>query len=155
MSLQPSEPAGTGSAGTKAAVNVAPAPDTVTTGPIFGSRKVYAAPKSHPHLRVPFREIALSDPKEAELLAGNVPARLRRFVAVTLRGEVSGRRREVVLDVLPDVLGIGGDEDWIRMPMRPATAQRIADRPALTRGARPESVPVRRGPWRGARRRGA
>lgn len=65
---------------------------------------------------------------EAELLAGNVPARLRRFVAVTLRGEVSGRRREVVLDVLPDVLGIGGDEDWIRMPMRPATAQRIADR---------------------------
>ncbi|MCC5624621.1 phosphomethylpyrimidine synthase ThiC, partial [Nostoc sp. CHAB 5715] len=40
------------------------APDSVTTGPIFGSRKVYAAPKSHPELRVPFREIALSDPNE-------------------------------------------------------------------------------------------
>ena len=56
MSLQPSEP--------KAAVNLAPTPDTVTTGPITGSRKVYASPRSHPHLRVPFREIALSDPSE-------------------------------------------------------------------------------------------
>jgi len=36
----------------------------VTTGPIAGSRKVYAAPDGHPELRVPFREIALSDPAE-------------------------------------------------------------------------------------------
>ncbi|PZQ17074.1 MAG: phosphomethylpyrimidine synthase ThiC [Ancylobacter novellus] len=41
------------------------APDSVTTGPIEGSRKVYAAPKSHPDMRVPFREIRLTDPKEA------------------------------------------------------------------------------------------
>ncbi len=41
------------------------APDSVTTGPIIGSRKVYAAPMSHPAMRVPFREIALSDPAEA------------------------------------------------------------------------------------------
>ncbi|MFD1702676.1 phosphomethylpyrimidine synthase ThiC [Methylopila henanensis] len=40
------------------------APESVTTGPIFGSRKVYASPKSHPELRVPFREITLSDPNE-------------------------------------------------------------------------------------------
>ncbi len=40
------------------------APDSVTTGPITGSRKVYAAPKSHPDLRVPFRQITLSDPNE-------------------------------------------------------------------------------------------
>ena len=40
------------------------APHLVTTGPIGGSRKVYDAPASHPGLRVPFREIALSDPKE-------------------------------------------------------------------------------------------
>ncbi|MEW9305923.1 phosphomethylpyrimidine synthase ThiC [Labrys neptuniae] len=37
------------------------APQSVTTGPIAGSRKVYAAPASHPEMRVPFREIALSD----------------------------------------------------------------------------------------------
>ena len=47
-----------------AGLSPAPAPDTVTTGPIAGSRKVYAAPASHPHLRVPFREIALSEPNE-------------------------------------------------------------------------------------------
>ena len=64
MSLQPSEPQ---SGGFNVSVNVAPAPDTVTTGPITGSRKVYAAPASHPHIRVPFREIALGDPKEPAL----------------------------------------------------------------------------------------
>jgi phosphomethylpyrimidine synthase len=40
------------------------APQSVTTGPIGGSRKVYAAPKGRPDICVPFREIALSDPKE-------------------------------------------------------------------------------------------
>ena len=45
--------------------NLQPAPETVTTGPIIGSRKVYAAPKSHPEMRVPFREVSLTDPAEA------------------------------------------------------------------------------------------
>jgi phosphomethylpyrimidine synthase len=40
-------------------------PHAVTTGPIQGSRKVYASPQGHPDIQVPFREIALSDPKEA------------------------------------------------------------------------------------------
>jgi phosphomethylpyrimidine synthase len=33
----------------------------VTTGPLPGSRKVYSAPEGHDDLRVPFREIGLSD----------------------------------------------------------------------------------------------
>src|SRR6201987_3452491 len=37
------------------------APPTVTTGPIPGSRKVYSAPEAAPDLRVPYREIALSE----------------------------------------------------------------------------------------------
>jgi phosphomethylpyrimidine synthase len=41
-----------------------PVPQSVTTGPIAGSHKVYAAPKSHPDMRVPLREITLSDPLE-------------------------------------------------------------------------------------------
>ena len=41
-----------------------PVPQSVTTGPIVGSHKVYAAPKSHPDMRVPLREITLSDPLE-------------------------------------------------------------------------------------------
>ncbi len=40
------------------------APRSVTTGPVAGSRKVYAAPKGRDDIRVPFREIALSDPLE-------------------------------------------------------------------------------------------
>jgi phosphomethylpyrimidine synthase len=40
------------------------APQSVTTGPITGSRKVYAAPKGRSDIRVPFREIALGDPGE-------------------------------------------------------------------------------------------
>ena len=40
-------------------------PQSVTTGPIEGSRKVYAAPAGRPDIRVPFREIALTDPNEA------------------------------------------------------------------------------------------
>jgi phosphomethylpyrimidine synthase len=34
---------------------------TVTTGPIAGSRKIYSAPEAAPDLRVPLREIALSE----------------------------------------------------------------------------------------------
>jgi phosphomethylpyrimidine synthase len=41
------------------------APDNVTTGPIAGSRKVYAAVRGRPDIRVPFREVVLSDPGEA------------------------------------------------------------------------------------------
>ncbi|WP_445504673.1 phosphomethylpyrimidine synthase ThiC [Microvirga sp. G4-2] len=41
------------------------APQSVTTGPIQGSRKVYAAPEGYPGIRVPFREIRLTEPNEA------------------------------------------------------------------------------------------
>ncbi len=36
-------------------------PTEVTTGPLSGSRKVYSAPDGHDDVRVPFREIALTD----------------------------------------------------------------------------------------------
>ncbi len=39
-------------------------PASVTTGPVQGSRKVYASAPGRPDIRVPYREIALSDPKE-------------------------------------------------------------------------------------------
>ncbi len=40
------------------------APSRVTTGPIEGSRKVYASPRGRDDIRAPFREIALTDPNE-------------------------------------------------------------------------------------------
>jgi phosphomethylpyrimidine synthase len=36
-------------------------PPRVTTGPLAGSRKVYSTPQGHDDVRVPFREIALTD----------------------------------------------------------------------------------------------
>ena len=40
-------------------------PDSVTTGPIAGSRKIYTSPEGRPDILVPFREIAL-DPSARE-----------------------------------------------------------------------------------------
>ncbi|AWB23966.1 phosphomethylpyrimidine synthase ThiC [Methylobacterium currus] len=40
-------------------------PHSVTTGPVAGSVKAYASPQERPDLHVPYREIALSDPREA------------------------------------------------------------------------------------------
>jgi phosphomethylpyrimidine synthase len=42
-------------------------PETVTTGPLTGSRKVYYTPPSHPDVQVPFREIDITDPNEENL----------------------------------------------------------------------------------------
>ncbi|MFD1330492.1 phosphomethylpyrimidine synthase ThiC [Methylopila musalis] len=84
------------------------APESVTTGPIFGSRKVYAAPASHPELRVPFREIALSDPNEPPVrvydpsgpytetdpaidLANGLPAVREAWIAARGYASVAGR----------------------------------------------------------------
>ncbi|HZS64633.1 MAG TPA: phosphomethylpyrimidine synthase, partial [Xanthobacteraceae bacterium] len=39
----------------------------VTTGPLPASRKIYSVPEAAPDLRVPLREIALSDPNEPPL----------------------------------------------------------------------------------------
>jgi phosphomethylpyrimidine synthase len=41
-----------------------PAPKSVTTGPIAGSRKIYSAARGRPDVSVPLREIVLSDPLE-------------------------------------------------------------------------------------------
>lgn len=60
----------------------------------------------------------------AQLRAGNVPTSLRRFQPVEYTApDANGVQRNVRLLVLPDYLGIGSDEDWVRMPMSPATAQ--------------------------------
>ena len=54
------------------AMNVQPkrnslVPETVTTGPLTGSRKVYATPTGWSDVHVPLRQILLSDPAEPEL----------------------------------------------------------------------------------------
>jgi hypothetical protein len=66
-----------------------------------------------------------------EVAAGNFPPFLREFETVSIRGMVKlgGRQRQIhaSLEVMPDYLAVGSDDDFVRTPMTPQTAQRIAD----------------------------
>lgn len=71
------------------------------------------------------REVAIA----AEVLRGNVPEFLRKFVPVRLQAtDADGKSYTAELQVMPDYLSIGSDTDWVRVPMTPGTAQQIADR---------------------------
>ena len=58
-----------------------------------------------------------------EVLRGNVPGFARKLTPVTLVAE----GHTAVVHVMPDYLAVGSDEDFLRMPMTPASAKRIAD----------------------------
>jgi hypothetical protein len=59
----------------------------------------------------------------AEVLRGNIPGFLRKLHPVTLK---SGEHICVV-NVMPDYLAVGGDDDFLRIPMTPASAKMICD----------------------------
>jgi hypothetical protein len=58
-----------------------------------------------------------------EVLSGNVPSFLRTFVPVNVTAP--GHRGTV--DVAPDYLSVGSDDDFVRIPLTPAAAQKVAD----------------------------
>ena len=59
----------------------------------------------------------------AESAGGNVPEFLRTFKQVPIAaGELKG-----TIAVAPDYLAVGSDDDFVRIPMTPQTAQRLAD----------------------------
>lgn len=63
-----------------------------------------------------------------ELLSGNAPASLLRWRPIEfVRQDSRGVERKVALSVLPDDLAVGSDEDFVRVPLTPRAAQRIAD----------------------------
>ncbi|MBX3433078.1 MAG: hypothetical protein KF847_07140 [Pirellulales bacterium] len=69
----------------------------------------------------------------AEIAAGNVPEFLRKLQRVAISAtDADGRSIEVVVEVAPDVLAVGSDADFLRIPMTPQTAQRLADRLGCT-----------------------
>lgn len=72
-------------------------------------------------------DLALGEEREerikAELLAGNVPSWARQGLAVS----VSSADHSGVFFALPDYLAIGSDDDYVRVPMNPLTAQAVAD----------------------------
>jgi hypothetical protein len=70
------------------------------------------------------REVAV----RRELLAGNVPSFLRTLRRVEARAVgADGVAHIVTYEVMPDYLAIGSDEDFLRMPMTPYTAQAFGD----------------------------
>ncbi len=65
---------------------------------------------------------------EQAFRSGNVPEDLRRMSAVLIAGPgKEGKRVSVLLHVARDYLAVGSAGDAVRVPMAPATAQRIAD----------------------------
>ena len=64
-----------------------------------------------------------------EVLSGNVPSFLRKFVPVhvSLTDSVSGKTIHATYYVSPDYLSIGSENDWARINITPRAAQQIAD----------------------------
>lgn len=89
-----------------------PRPDGAPTGNLFYARAV--------DLPVPDREKLI----QGEILSGNVPAAVRTLHEVTLKAP-NGRSGTV--RVTSDYLAVGSDDDFLRVPLSPLTAQAIAD----------------------------
>ena len=86
----------------------------------------------------------------AELDAGHVPAFLRRLVALRIEArDERGALHRAVVRVMPDVLAIGTDADFVRMPMTPLTAQAYCDAAGFALPTRKLVVET----WRQARRK--
>jgi hypothetical protein len=64
----------------------------------------------------------------AELCRGNVPDFLRTCRKVTVNAtDAAGKGHTATFEVMPDYLAVGSDADFVRVPMTPMTAARIAD----------------------------
>jgi hypothetical protein len=70
---------------------------------------------------------------EAQLLSGNVPPFLRSVNPIYFDGQLpDGRTVHVAACVLPDYLAIGSNRDFLVIPMRLATALKVANRYGFT-----------------------
>lgn len=63
----------------------------------------------------------------AEIARGNVPDWLRELVPVETSREVEGHTFRLTFRVTPDYLAVGSASDFLRVPLTPGTAQRVAD----------------------------
>ena len=86
----------------------------VTTGPIAGSRKVYAAPEAAPELRVPLREISLSEGSREEPVRVYDPSGVYTDNDVAIDVETGLKRTRVDW-----VRERGGIEDYDGRPIKP------------------------------------
>jgi phosphomethylpyrimidine synthase len=87
---------------------------TVTTGPIAGSRKVYSAPEAAPELRVPLREIPLSEGAGEEPVRVYDPSGIYTEADAAIDVEKGLKRTRVQW-----VRERGGVEDYDGRPIKP------------------------------------
>ena len=64
---------------------------------------------------------------EAEIRSGNVPSHWKRFVPVRIKANLEGKEQTLIMFVAPDYLSLGSDGDFLRMPLSPRVAQKVAD----------------------------
>lgn len=65
---------------------------------------------------------------KTELLRGNVPDFFRKFVAIHTRSKIADDSEvSATFEVSPDYLSVGSDNDYVRVPITPMTAQAVAD----------------------------
>ena len=103
------------------------------------TREIPARPNGAPDGKQFGRQIeGLSDDERellirGELLTGNIPDFLRRFVPVRFSAaQPDGHVAQIVVCAAPDYLAIGSDRDFLLMPMRLETALAMAVRFDLT-----------------------
>lgn len=76
------------------------------------------------------QEMTLQQREEAifeQVLNGNIPSFLSQLVPVKVSFNLkSGRPVQGVVNVMPDYFAVGSDSDFVRVPMTPILAQRIA-----------------------------
>ncbi len=87
---------------------------TVTTGPIAGSRKIYAVPEAAPDLRVPLREIPLSEGSGEELVRVYDPSGVYTDNDVAIDVEKGLKRARIDW-----VKERGGVEEYEGRPIKP------------------------------------
>ena len=66
---------------------------------------------------------------DQQIISGNLPDFLRTFKPIHVRAvDSKGVMHEAVYEVMPDYLAVGSDADFVRVPLTPMTALRIAAR---------------------------
>lgn len=111
---------------------IAPAATQAPTPTVFINLPVHpaAAPTGSQFLPL-IQSLSTSDREQlvfTQILSGNIPDFLRTLKPITVSAlSPDNKSHTITYFVTPDVLAIGTDHDFFRMPLTPVSAQRLAD----------------------------